>query len=179
MQNLSERDFLLQVLRGDQYAVAFCETLFSLSQVLDDLVDGDKPVGSTTVVNSFWDALIELPANPFYRMHEQYLRPQMAVALQDWRDSMVLERQPDVHARTLAFVMRDQLTGIVSQAAYLVGGRDWMQEVSPQIRLYFHDESLSDYLTSLMPEVPATDLDLVAPSDNTASGEVADKEVQP
>jgi hypothetical protein len=69
----------------------------------------------------------------------------MAAALQDWRDSVTLEREGDPHGRSLAFVLRDQLTGLVVQCAYLVGGSAWMAEVSAGIRRYFHDETLSAY----------------------------------
>ncbi len=36
-----EREFLQQVLPNNPSAVAFCETVFEISQVLDDLIDGD------------------------------------------------------------------------------------------------------------------------------------------
>lgn len=149
-----EAKFLHSVLQGNLPAVGFCQTLFSISQTLDDLIDGDRKVAQSSVISAFWKALIELPGNPFYREHEPYLRPLMAGALQDWRDSVVLERSDSEHNRTLAFVLRDQLTSVVVQCAYLVGGESWMESVGPQIRGYFHDEPLSDYLNNLQEARP-------------------------
>lgn len=149
MPRQDEHAFLCRVFPNAPAAVAFCETLFRISQTLDDLIDRDRPVSDEAIISAFWQALIELPANPFYRQHELYLRPLMAGALQDWRDSVALERSHDHHQRTLAFVLRDQLTSLVIQCAYLVGGEAWMTQVSVPIRRHFHEDTLSDYLNDL------------------------------
>ena len=73
----------------------------------------------------------------------------MAAALQDWRDSVCLERNGDHHGRTLAFVLRDQLTSLVVQCAGIIGGFEWMQQVSVEIRRHFHEDALADYLKEL------------------------------
>ncbi|MDY7116611.1 hypothetical protein RAN53_09635 [Halomonas sp. SSL-5] len=167
MPRQDEHAFLQQALRQDAGAVAFCETLFRISQTLDDLIDGDKPVTGDVVVSAFWQALIELPGNPFYRQHEPYLRPLMAGALQDWRDSVALERSGSQHERTLAFVLRDQLTSVVVQCAYLIGGEAWMRQAGPAIRRHFHEDSLEDYLAELD---PTQDPDYQADVDESLNG---------
>ena len=149
MKQNDQAKFLQSALQGHAPAIRFCLMLFGISQTLDDLIDRDREVSDSTIISAFWQALIELPANPFYREHEPYLRPLMAAALQDWRDSVALERSNSEHNRTLAFVLRDQLTSVVVQCAYLIGGESWMESVGPQIRGYFHDEPLSDYLNDL------------------------------
>ena len=106
MSRQNEATFLRGVLRNNEAAAQFCEMLFRISQTLDDLIDKDNPVSDATLIRTFWEALIELPANPFYRQHEPYLRPLMASALQDWRDSACLERSDSHHYKTLAFVLR-------------------------------------------------------------------------
>ena len=149
MPRQNEATFLRSVLRNNEAAAQFCEMLFRISQTLDDLIDKDKPVTDAVLIRTFWEALIELPANAFYRQHEPYLRPLMASALQDWRDSACLERSGSYHHKTLAFVLRDQLTGLVTQCAYLIGGYEWMGQVSLSIRDHFHEDSLHDYLTGV------------------------------
>ena len=146
MPQPNERAFLQHVLKDHAAAILFCEALFRVSQTLDDLIDGDKPVTGDAIYAAFWEAMIDIPGNPFYRAHEPILRPLMAAALQDWRDSVTLERDGDHHGRSLAFVLRDQLTSLVVQCAGLIGGFDWMQEVSAQIRRHFHEDKLADYL---------------------------------
>lgn len=149
MHPTTEQHFLQNVLRNVQPAIAFCEALGRISQTLDDIVDGDKHVSAGAVIRSYWEALIELPENPFYRQHEGYLRPLMAAALQDWTDSTMLERTGQQHDASLAFVLRDQLAGVVVQCARLVGGYDWMRETGPLIRRFFHGERLDDYVAGL------------------------------
>lgn len=146
---LSEHDFLLKVLCGDRAATAFCEELFWISQLLDDLIDKDKPRSDTDIVKAFHIALIALPDNPFYRAHFDHLRPMLALALQAYADASQLERMPDAHTVSLAFVLRDLLTDVVTQCARLVGGYDHAQAVSIEIRLRFHDETLGDYSKAL------------------------------
>lgn len=151
MPRKNEHAFLQDALRGNQDAIHYCETLFRISQTLDDIIDGDKRLTGADVMSAFWQSLIELPANPFYRRHELYLRPLMASALQDWRDSVTLERSGGRHEKTLAFVLRDQLAGLTIQCAYLVGGESWMVQAGPAIRQHFHEDTLEGYLDGLTP----------------------------
>ncbi|MBD9415935.1 hypothetical protein IB234_15335 [Pseudomonas sp. PDM16] len=149
MPRPNEREFLHRVLQDQAAPIHFCETLFRISQTLDDLVDRDRPVTDDAIYEAFWQAMIELPANPFYRANDLYLRPLMAGALQDWRDSVRLERAGDHHGQSLAFVLRDQLTSLVVQCTYLVGGSAWMQQVSEEVRRHFHEDTLQEYIDDL------------------------------
>ena len=149
MPRSNESEFLTAVLQGNGAAIEFCRTLFRISQALDDLIDRDTPISDARIYQAFWEALIELPANPFYRHHEMTLRPLMASALQDWWDATRLEQADNVHGRTLAFVLRDMLTGVVVRCAGLVGGFEWMQEKSVAIRLHFHEDTFGQYLEDL------------------------------
>ncbi|MFW5489148.1 MAG: hypothetical protein ACNI3A_12165 [Desulfovibrio sp.] len=135
-------------LRGDMQAVKFCDDLFALTQTWDDLVDGDREVTPETVNRAFWRALVELPQNPFYQRYMRELHPVLRGFFNDWFDANALE-DGDVHERTLSFVLRDAIGGIVGQCAYLVGGYEWMRQVSPDIRRMIHDEHLEDYLRGL------------------------------
>lgn len=149
MPDSKERAFLRRVLRDDFAAIMFCEALFRISQTLDDLIDRDKPVSDQSIYHAFFLALIDLPSNPFYRQNDVVLRAMMASALQDWKDSVDLERAGDEHGKTLAYVLRDQLTSVAVQVAGIVGGYGWMQEVSVEIRRFFHDEPLGEYIDKL------------------------------
>lgn len=149
MPQPNEREFLHYVLKDNAPAILFCESLFRVSQTLDDLIDRDKPVTNDAIYQAFWEALIDIPTNSFYRAYELTLRPLMAAALQDWKDSVTLERDDSHHNKTIAFVLRDQLTSLVVQCACLVGGFVWMQQVSKDIRLQFHSETLGEYINEL------------------------------
>jgi len=145
---LEQARSLQHVLRGDAEALALCDGLFRLTQIWDDLVDRDKAVAPEDVSRAFWLALVELPANPFFRRHEAELRPLLAACVTAWQDATELERG-DGHERTLAFVLRDAVGGFVSHCAWLLGGYHWLRRVSPTVRRIIHDETLDDYLRGL------------------------------
>ena len=149
MTKPNQRDFLRYALRDNTSAVLFCELIINVSQTLDDLIDKDKPISDGDIFQSYWEALIEIPANQFYRANDLTLRPLMAAVLQDWKDSVTLERDGTHHSKTLAFVLRDQLTGFIIQCCYLTGGYEWMQQASMEVRQYFQPESFEGYITEL------------------------------
>lgn len=149
MARENEREFLLWALQNDAVAVAFIEMVSRIAQTLDDLVDRDRAVAGDRTINAFWEGLIELPVNPFYRQNELYLRPILASVLQDWRDSVVLERTQDGHNQILSFVLRDQLATLIIQCAYLIGGKEWSQTVGPAIRNHCHEDTFEEYVNSL------------------------------
>lgn len=145
MNTTQERDFLEKVLRGHTHAIDFCLMLFSMSQVMDDLVDKDKEQTDINIIRSYQIALIALPENPFYRANFDYIRPMLAMVLQCYADSVQLEKGK-AHDLHLAFVLRDRLTDIVTQCARLLYGWDYAQTVSTDIQRFFQDECLSDFM---------------------------------
>lgn len=149
MPRHNEQEFLAQVLRGHRPAIALCNELFRISQVMDDLIDKDKPVSDEQIHNAFWGALVAIPSNTFYRECDLELRPLIASALQAYRDSVEFERSSMVRHTQIAHIIRDQLTDVVISCARLVGGVEWMREVSAQIRDHFHEEDYNTYMASL------------------------------
>lgn len=140
--------FLSRVLQGDMAAVAFCETLFHISQVWDDLVDRDRDVPREEVDAAFWNALIAIPNNPFYMQHAAVLQPLMQAAIVDWMDATTLERGTP-RERTVSYVLRDSLSAIVIHCARLIGGYEWMRSISPDVRRELYDEAISEYIGGL------------------------------
>lgn len=147
MARANEAQFLQEVLKGDAGAILLCQHLFEISQIWDDLIDGSY-VGKEQINRAFWLALIELPHNPFYVKHLTYLRPLLQHFVMDWFDANALEQRDD-HQRNIAFVLRDSVGAIVSHCAFIVGGYDWMRQVSPEIREHIFDEPLENYKKGL------------------------------
>lgn len=143
-----EKEFLLIVLLGVREAVKFIQDLAFVSQVWDDLVDGDKVPTPEQVTAAFIKSLVELPRNAFYMQHFAVLNPLMESAIQCWLDANELERG-NSGDRVLAFVLRDRLGDLVSACAGIVGGLEWQRMASVEIRRMAHVESLGDYLRGL------------------------------
>ncbi len=143
-----QRAKVIGFLRGNMDAVAFCELVFFISQVWDDLIDGDKPIDRENVNRAFWAALVSIPWNPFFARHANVLGPIMRAYIADWFAANDLE-QGSEHDQTVAFALRDAVGGVLVQCAYLVGGYEWMRRTAPDIRRLVHDENLDDYLRGL------------------------------
>ena len=148
MPRENEHEFVSKCLMGEPNAVAFCGSLFRVSQVIDDLVDQDKPVSKDAVKEAFWECLIEIPRNPFYQRHFNQLLPQIQVFFNDWLDSCDLEKKGD-HEKNIAFVLRDSIGSIIAHCAYILGGYRWMREVSVMIREHIHEDTLEEYKEGL------------------------------
>lgn len=137
--------FLEWALQGNGDAIALCESLAFVAHLWDDVVDRDVALDEDRVNRAFWTALIDVPANPFYQRHQHRLAPVMRQIAVDWMEANQLEREGR-HERTIAFTLRSGINGFVVQCAYIVGGFDWMREVSRAVRRQWHTETLDEYI---------------------------------
>ena len=148
---MTQHELFLWALRGDEPAVEFIELLGTISQVWDDLVDGD-PAEADDINRAFRLALIAVPQNLFYQAYQHKLVPVMDAAILDWMTATALERRSEQGAG-LAYVLRDSLAGVVVYCAQLLGGTEWAMEVAPRVRLEIHDETFADYMAGLHDEL--------------------------
>jgi len=145
---MNEQQMIQSALKGNQDAIGFCNIILQASQVIDDLIDQDKPVDARDIEAVFWNMLVALPCNAFYIDNLKQLTPLLQHALSDWFDANTLEKMGDGE-QNIAFVLRDTISSLVIDCAYIVGGYAWGRKVSAEIRLHYHDESLTDYKTAL------------------------------
>lgn len=145
----NEHEFLTDVLKGHEDAVSLCINLGEVSQVWDDLIDGDQELSHERINAAFIAMLTHIPANPFYQTYFPTLRPLIEQAIIDWMTANRFESEGSVHERTLAFVLRDSLVSVVTMCARIIGGLGYAIEVAPAIRRYFHDEVLDTYQEGL------------------------------
>lgn len=151
MPRADQAEFLHWALKGEPWAIRLCQSVGQAGQDLDDLYDGDDtstPV-QETVERLAWTALVEIPDNPFYRAHYERLQPIVRAALIDWFDANALERG-GVHQQRLAFVLRDTVGTLVTHCAWLLGGYDWMREVSVKVREHMYEDTFEDYQAGLV-----------------------------
>lgn len=140
-----ETALLMRVLRNHQPAVELCGMLARVSQVWDDLYDGD-PVSGEQINDAFVTLLLRLPTQPFYVEHFTRLYPVIQHAVYDWMTANEFEKGRDAHELSLGFVLRDSLIAVVTQCAYIVGGHAHAIQVAPEIRRFFHDEAIASYI---------------------------------
>lgn len=151
----TEHEMISFVLMDNKDAIHMANELFFISQVWDDLVDGDKPVGADTINRMMWTAMIDLPLNPFYQRNFVSLHPIVRASIMDWLvatdfESEFLKGKKRPIDPSVPYVLRDSLTAILCHMAYLIGGYDWMLQVSPEIRRWVHDEDVGEYIKNII-----------------------------
>lgn len=147
---MSDRQFFETVLLGQEDAVDLCSMLGFVSQLWDDLIDGE-PRSATDVNKAFLLALCAIPQNRFYQAHQAELVPMMRMVIFDWIDATALEKAADRSEKDLmmAYALRDSMASFVVQVAGLVGGPAHAFAMGPSIRRALFDESFDDYKASL------------------------------
>lgn len=145
----------LEFLKGDYNAVNFVVRVFRALHVWDDLIDKDKPVADDEIHSVFWDLLIALPADPFYRAHMNVLSGTIVNAVTNWHIANTLEREGDEKDKSIAYILRGAYIDLLSASALLVGGIDWVREIGPAIRRWAHEETFEEYLHNLAIECEA------------------------
>lgn len=136
------------VLKNHAPAVNFFLILRSVLHFWDDLIDKDRPITDQDINGVMWNALVELPRNPFYRQHFDTLNPMLVNAIANWQAATEFERTGGAKRLQIAFIARSDYLNLLLHSAYLVGGRDWMMQVTPLVledkqpmtRLIFNDK---------------------------------------
>ncbi|HDR1870596.1 TPA: hypothetical protein QB623_001297 [Pasteurella multocida] len=146
----TELAFLQEVLLGDKDAIDAVLILGEASQLMDDIIDGDKEFVPTNVAMTFLRMLTKLCTNPFYLTHVHALTPILYTATCDYLSATEMEKTDDDHAKNLAFVLRDNLVSVVIYIAGCIGGDLYGMAMTPKIREFYHDEKLKEYKGGLL-----------------------------
>lgn len=144
-----ENDKILRALRGHQGALDAFLKVRDILHFWDDLVDRDKVVGPDYINRAMFTALVALPSNPFWRAHQDSLLPILTNAVGNWHAANTFEAGDELRRLELAFVIRSDYANLLIHMAYLVGGYDWMMEVTPVIRDLWTEEDFAQYLRNL------------------------------
>lgn len=117
--------WLHKVANGNRDAFAWCWSLWNFSQMLDDLVDGDKPVTCAEAAHSFSILLVTLSINPFHLEHARHLLPLMISACSRWVRGDEIAQAGN---KELARGVRCGEIDLFLQVAFITGGWQHMQD---------------------------------------------------
>ena len=144
------RDEKLKEWLQNDHAVNFVIDFSDACELFDDLIDKDKPIGDDDVVRVLFCVLTELPLNPFFDQWKRQLIPVIITGINAWLDSNTLERSGNGNDKVFAYVLRDWYFELLAFVIYLARGRDYMREVSMEVRRFFtHHETLDEYVGRL------------------------------
>lgn len=122
---------------GNEQAARCLEKLGEISQVADDVVDGDAQPGDGVPLLLHL-ALVDLPQNPFWQVHQAALSPVLACAVARWDSANRLAASGDRTDRMFAFVLREACDDLIRAVALIVGGYDHARHVAAQVHDFFH-----------------------------------------
>jgi len=144
---MHDADFLHTAFKGQQDAVDLVMALVRVSQCWDDLVDRDKPVGAGAINAAFYDALVGIPSNPFYRKHMDILLPVGAVACMNYEIANSFEHAGGTQRLEIAHVLRYSVADVATAVLLIIGGPDWVREYGPGLRERGQKDNLANCLT--------------------------------
>lgn len=150
-----DREQVLRWMKGDKSAADYVELVCNIAHVWDDLIDRDKDVSDEEISKTFFDALIRLPRNNFYRKNFDHLNSVLMNAMSNWQIATKLEREGGGYETSIAFVLRSSYIDLITQAAMLCGGNKWACIVGEEARRITHNETYEGYLKNLEKEKEA------------------------
>lgn len=155
MSKYIDRDILLRWLRNDKAAADYVEMVCNVAHVWDDLIDRDKDVSDEVISEAFFEALIRLPRNPFYRKHFDHLNSVLMNSISNWQVATKLEREGGEYEKSIAFILRSSYIDLVTQSALLIADQQWACQVGEEARRLTHGETYVGYLQALADEEKA------------------------
>lgn len=146
-------------LKENQPAIDLVNAYSTISQVWDDLHDGDKPVSKAQVNNMMMLALIEIPTNPFFQQHYLELMPVVQHCLMTWLDANTLEAVGDDRDLQVSYIIRSVTTDLIIHVAGIIGGVIWRRQAALAIRqaIYHDNEAFEDYYAEIMDQRKTTE----------------------
>ena len=147
-----ERDALMRWLKGNSAAADYVEMSCRIAHLWDDLIDRDKVVAISDINQGFFEALVRLPRNPFYKQHFEHLNSVLINAISNWQIATRMERDGESYEQSIAFILRSSYTDLVTQSALLIGGDQWACDVGEEVRRLTHGETFEGYLKNLAKE---------------------------
>lgn len=155
MNTYFEPEDTLRWMKGNTSAVEYIEMMCNVAHTWDDLIDRDTVIRDEDINKVFFDMLIRLPRNDFYRKHFEHLNSVLVNALSNWMVATKMEREGGPYEASIAFVLRSSYVDLITQAALLLGGQQWACKVGEEVRLMTHGETFEGYLENLKRETDA------------------------
>jgi len=147
-----EREQLLTWFKGNAAAADYVDMVCRIAHLWDDLIDRDKDVPDEDINHGFFEALIRLPRNTFYRAHFDHLNAVLINAVSNWQIATKLEREGGNYEKSIAFVLRSSYADLITQSALIIGGEKWACQVGEEVRKATHGETYEGYIKNLAQE---------------------------
>lgn len=126
-------------------AVDWLIALWEVIQLFDDVAD-DDPIDRDDLDQVIFNALVGMPANPFFQKNASVLFPLLSIMILKWKASDTVERAGEACATS--FVWRAGYYDIVLAVVQLVHGTEAAMEIGHAV-LKMYGETLEDYMKEM------------------------------
>lgn len=131
--------------KGNNLAISFINQLFYCVELWDDLIDKDVEITDERINECFTIMFVGFAANDWFVNNRSHYLPLMIMAINGFRDANKLTKSPEDKLRNVAFHIRNLGIEIHIATAFLIGGLEYMNEVSEEIRRFFAFESYKEW----------------------------------
>jgi hypothetical protein len=137
IENDHKVDLVTKAVAGDDIdAFEYIKFLAAASRIIDDVFDEFHNVSADQCCYAFELLFIKIPANKFYRKHQDLLFAHHISMWNAWQASNFLDKGDEVD-KIYAHVLRDQVNEILPLVALLTQGHKKMKEINSLIRVLF------------------------------------------
>lgn len=127
------------ITKGNPDAARFLLAFVAHCHVLDDVIDGDVPVGDERLMASEAAWLLELTGNAFFVQHRAMLVPVILAGFNAWLDANRMEKSEDEREARAADVVKGIYHEVCWTVAFICGGWDHLRTVTRLYREYDYD----------------------------------------
>ena len=135
------RNSLTDGLKLPADAVEWLCDLYAVTQVYDDVADGDE-VDRADLNRALYSSIVGMSLNPFFDLNRFTLRPVLALFIMKWQASDAAERAGA--ADEVSFVWRAGFYDVVMTVFLLVYGRE-DTEANAHLIMSLYGEKFADY----------------------------------
>lgn len=126
---------LLEWCKGDQSAAQFLMSMGIISQLADDIADGDVDSSPQNIAKLLHMVMVELPSNPFYLKNTNAFIPLFSTSLHFWSNSDAWGKTDKAE---YGYVYREILEQVVTMTATILGGWEHANKVTNEIVHFYH-----------------------------------------
>lgn len=140
------RTFPLEWFAGDIHAHSAAMLFAQISQLWDDLLDGDTLIEETRIHDAFLSALVYLPLNPFYAKVQRDVIPMLIPLVAAYEAANQFERLRDPEGLEIGHTLRFMAGNVVIYFIHMCLGPERAREVVPDAWKLMVNERIDDYL---------------------------------
>lgn len=140
------QDNKIKWFKGNQSAIDFVNHLFYAVEFWDDLIDKDVEISNERINEVMTILFIGLTSNNWFIDHREYYHPLIIMAINGFNDANKMAKDSDDKIKNLAFHIRNLGTEIQIATAFLIGGFDYMNSISEEIRRFYAFEDYKDWI---------------------------------